>query len=272
MIRWKHMITRVARWTASMLAVLLMCQASGCLRPSANAPKTPIQVFAASSLTDAMNQIREDFERQSPYRVELTLDSSATLAKQIENGAPADIFISANREWAQYAYDKSADRATPPQDLLSNRLVLVTGRDTLLKVTRLEDLANVADLQLALGNPESVPAGIYAKQVLEKLQLWESFKDRVLPADNVRAALQYVETGSALAAIVYATDVSSSSSVRQVLEIDPSLHEPIVYPLVRIRQDGDRTHVQAFLDFLESAATAKHFTDLGFQRISENGP
>ncbi len=265
-----HCWRRVAKWSWLVLPLLLLLVVAGCQRRSSNAAEPTIQVYAASSLTDVLNRIRDDFQKQSPYRVELTLDSSATLAKQIEQGAPADLFISANRQWADYVVEKLGDRASAPKDLLSNRLVLIAERDAQLEVNQLSDLVHVPDLRLALGNPESVPAGIYAKQVLEAEQLWEPLSDKILPADNVRAALQYVETGSAVAAIVYATDVSPTAGVRVLLEIDASLHEPIVYPMVSLRRPGASSHGDAWVKFLQSERAAKHFTELGFVRIPGN--
>ncbi len=173
-----HCWRRVAKWSWLVLPLLLLLVVAGCQRRSSNAAEPTIQVYAASSLTDVLNRIRDDFQKQSPYRVELTLDSSATLAKQIEQGAPADLFISANRQWADYVVEKLGDRASAPKDLLSNRLVLIAERDAQLEVNQLSDLVHVPDLRLALGNPESVPAGIYAKQVLEAEQLWSHYRTK----------------------------------------------------------------------------------------------
>ncbi|MEX0860073.1 MAG: molybdate ABC transporter substrate-binding protein [Cucumibacter sp.] len=207
------------------------------------------RVMAAASLVDVLAALAEDFTVTTGLTVTIGADSSSTLARQIEAGAPAGLFISANREWADYMVEK-ANYAVPVR-FAGNALVVI-GRDGAAPLATLASLPEaLGEGRLALGDPEHVPAGTYAKAALVKTGLWESLADRVAPADNVRAAVLLVETGSSPYGIVYSTD-AQFPGVTRVLDIDPSLYPPVVYwmALATDAADADR----AFFDYLTTDA------------------
>lgn len=217
------------------------------------------RVMAAASLVDVLAALAEDFTVTTGLTVTIAADSSLTLARQIEAGAPAGLFISANREWADYVVAK-ANYATPVR-FAGNALVVIgpTGAAPLAALEALPEA--LGEGRLALGDPEHVPAGAYAKQALEAAGLWGAVADRIAPADNVRAAVQLVETGASPYAIVYATD-AQFPGVTKVLDIDPSLYPPVTYwmALARDAADADR----AFFDYLTTDAAHAILAEAGF--------
>jgi molybdate transport system substrate-binding protein len=225
-----------------------------------------IQVFAAVSTREAMEAIASDFERQSGTPVRCSFAGSSTLARQIEQGADADLFLSADERWADDLADKRlvAER----RDLLGNRLVVVVPAARPLRLKRLADLdgSEVRHLALAL---DPVPAGHYARQALQKAGIWEQMEKRVREAGDVRAALALVARDEADAGIVYATDVAASDKVRVALEVPEELHEPIRYPLVLLRRKDGSAAARALYDFLAGDTARAHFRKAGFQIVNE---
>jgi len=197
-----------------------------------------VTVFAAASLTDAMGEIARVYGARSGTAIRSAFAGSSTLARQIESGAPADLFFSADEEWMDYL-DRRA-RLEPGTRIarLGNRLVLVAPAGSSFRVT----LHKGADLRpmlgtsgrLATGDPASVPAGRYAQQALVSLGLWETVGPRIARAENVRVALAYVERGEAPLGIVYSTDAAAAKGVRVVGEFPPGTHAPISYPLALV--------------------------------------
>jgi molybdate transport system substrate-binding protein len=226
-----------------------------------------LTVFAAASLTNALQDVGTLWQAAGHKKVTFSFDSSSTLALQIEHGAPAAIFISADEKWMD---DLAKHRAIVTQsrtDLLGNSLVLVEPKTSLKPVT-LTPGVNLAPLlgaqgRLAVGDPAHVPAGIYAKQALEKLNLWESLKNRLAPADSVRGALRLVETGSAPAGIVYATDVKVAPSLAIAGTFPPDTHDPIRYPVALVAAHNS-PEAQAFLVFLHGDPAQDVFRHYGF--------
>jgi len=205
----------VAMMRISLLIVLMMLLA-GCGEAPAPTPTppAPVRVFAAASLTDVLGELAHD------EALELNLASSSTLAKQIEAGADFDVFISANEQWMDAVEKAGLLRPGSRIDLLRNRLAVIRPKGG--AATLGSDFTG----RLAVGDPAHVPAGIYAKQALDKLGL----HPQLLPGEDVRAALRYVELGEAELGIVYATDARASDKVEIVELIDESLHDPVVYP------------------------------------------
>ena len=190
-------------------------------------------MFAAASTTNALDEIKAQFTKDTGVAVETNYAASSTLAQQIVHGAEADLFISADTKWADYLAKK--DQVVRQQDLLGNRLVIVVPADSQIAVKKPADLLAAGIEHLALGEPQSVPAGIYAKQALTKLGLWDQLKAKVVSAEDVRHALAYVETGAAEAGIVYATDAAISKKVKVAAEIPEKLTGPVRYPLVLLK-------------------------------------
>ena len=223
-----------------------------------------VTIFAAASTQDVIKHIARDFEEQSGTPVTCSFAASSTLARQIEQGADADLFLSANERWADHLADRGlvAER----RDLLANRLVVVTPKRQAGK----PDLHHVADLagddfkRLAVAL-DPVPAGHYAREALQKAGIWEQVKDRVREAGDVRATLAVVERDEADAGIVYATDAVISTKVQIALEVPEDLHTPIRYALVLVRRGGGSPAARAFYDFLGGEKARAHFRQAGFQ-------
>ncbi len=243
------------------IGVLILCLVAGC----GGSRTEPVRISAAASARDALERIATDFQAETGIRVEINPGPSSTLATQIAQGAPADLFLSADEAWAdELAKDQLvAER----RDLLSNRLVLVASADSTLQVHDLGGLAGSGIKRLALAGAE-VPAGRYARQALESAGVWAAVKDRVLEAGDVRAAVTYVARREADAGLVYYTDTVGDSKIRIVFEINPALHAPIRYPLVLVGRDEVRPEARRFYDYLGSEAAARVFRQAGFVWVS----
>ncbi|MBI3838638.1 MAG: molybdate ABC transporter substrate-binding protein [Planctomycetia bacterium] len=220
-------------------------------------------LLAAASTTEAVNQIRGEFVRLHPkVMIRTSFGASSTLAQQIRAGADADLFLSASTEWAEFlAKQKLIHRQ---QDLLGNQLVVVVPADSAISIERPGDLVQPQIRHLALADPKSVPAGIYARQTLDNLELWKPLESKATGAADVRQALHFVETGAAEAGIVYATDAATSKRVRIAIRIDPELSQPIRYPLVLLVHGATSPAAVAFYQFLSSPAASAIFRQHGF--------
>jgi molybdate transport system substrate-binding protein len=223
-------------------------------------------VFAAASLTDSLQKITDVYTRSTGIEVKLAFASSSALAKQIENGAPADVFISADQEWMDYVVGKELIRKDSRSDLLGNRLVLIAPADSTVALKLATGAPILAALgsqgRLASGEPTSVPAGKYAKAALTSLGIWGDLEKRLAPAENVRVALSYVARGEAPLGIVYATDAAAEPKVRVVDVFAKSTHAPITYPAALTKTA--RAGASGYREFLQSAAATTIFTQAGF--------
>ena len=224
-----------------------------------------LQLYAAASLSDAAREICQVWNASDSLYVTPVLAGSSTLAKQISQGAPASLFLSANAEWMDYT-EKRSNRVIHRINLLSNRLALIVPVGNPIRINSLEDLSGRALQRLAVGDPAHVPAGIYTKAWLEEAGLWNAVKDRLLPAQDVRAALAYVERGEADAGIVYASDATAAGFEPIALGDRPG-HMPIVYPLAMLaepdgRDPGEGAH--RFYDWLSGPEARGIFLKHGF--------
>jgi molybdate transport system substrate-binding protein len=226
-----------------------------------------ITVYAAASLTDAVGEIAELYEREKSVKVVGSYGSSSTLAKQIENGAPADVFIPADLKWMDYLEGKNRILPESRRNLLGNKLVLIApkGRGFNVVADKSFDLAKAFEGKLCVGEVESVPAGIYAKQALVALGWWDDLQSRIVGAQDVRAALAFVERGECAAGIVYETDAKISDSVELVFRIPVETHEPIRYPVAAV--SGSGADSLDFIEFLASPAAGAIFERYGFSLI-----
>lgn len=223
-----------------------------------------LHVYAAASLTDALTEIAALWEKEGGDEIVLNLGASSTLARQIEAGAPADLFLSADEAKMNGLENKKLLLPGTRKSLLSNTLVIVVPSDSKLQLTGPQDLAGAAVRSLALAEPESVPAGIYAKEYLRKLGLWSKVIDRVVPTENVRAALAAVESGNVDAAIVYKTDAGISRKVRIAWEVPRAEGPAISYPFAVLAESRRREAAKKLLAFLESDAALAVFRKHGF--------
>lgn len=224
-------------------------------------------VFAAASTTDSLTQIGKLFVEKKMGNFVPSFGSSSTLAKQIENGAPANIFLSANKEWMDYLQDKNLLAPNSRFDLLSNRIVLIVPANSKIDNIAITQGFNLAALlgdgRLAMGDPDHVPVGMYGKQALEKLEVWQSVADNVARTKDVRAALALVERGEAPIGLVYATDAAITDKVRVVGVFPENTHPPIVYPVALIAGKETPT-AKKFMDFLKGPEAKSIFAKFGF--------
>jgi molybdate transport system substrate-binding protein len=222
-------------------------------------------IFAAASLKNALDEIAGAWSKETGKPApRISYAASSALAKQLEQGAPADLFISADLDWMDHVDRKDLIRKDTRVNLLGNKIVLVAPRDSKATVTVRQgfDLATaLGSGRLAMANVDAVPAGKYGKAALEKLGAWNGVKDRVAQAENVRAALLLVARGEAPLGIVYSTDAAAEPYVRIVGEFPADSHPPIIYPAALTKESPD---AKAFLDFLKSTKSRPSFEKQGF--------
>jgi molybdate transport system substrate-binding protein len=225
-----------------------------------------VTVFAAASLTNALTEIGNMFAAKGAGTVTPSFAASSTLAKQIENGAPANVFISADEAWMSYLSEKRLIVPDSRFDLLGNRVVLVAPADSNLKVDIKQGLPLaelLGDGRLATGDPDHVPAGKYAKTALEKLGVWAGIEGKLARADNVRAALALVERGECPLGIVYSTDAAISKKVKIVGTFPEDSHPPVTYPAALVT-GKDAPEARSFLNFLKTPEAKAVFEKYGF--------
>ncbi len=223
-----------------------------------------LNVAAAASLTDALQEIKAAYEKAEGGTIVLNLGASSTLARQIEEGAPADLFLSADEAHMDALEKRGRVFVGTRRSVLSNTLVVVVPADSPLRIASPADLANPGIRHLALAEPQSVPAGIYAREYLRRLKLWDQVIGRVVPTENVRGALAAVETGNADAGIVYRTDAGISRKVRIAFEVPRAEGPRISYPFAVIAGSKRREAARRFLAYLESPAALAVFARYGF--------
>jgi len=225
-----------------------------------------VTVFAAASMKNALDAANAAWQTETGNETTVSYAASSALAKQIEGGAPADIFISADLAWMDYVAEKKLIKDDTRSNLLGNRIVLVAAKDKAQPVEIKEgfDLAGlVGDGKLAMGEVKSVPAGKYGKAALEKLGAWSAVESKVAGAESVRAALALVSRGEAPYGIVYQTDAAADPGVAIVGTFPEDSHPPIIYP-VAVLTESKSAAAAAYLDFLKSDKAAPFFTEQGF--------
>ena len=226
----------------------------------------PVRVFAAASLTNALEELATQWQAAGHARPVLAFGASSTLAKQVEAGAPADLFASADQKWMDHV--AKAGRIAPESRvaLLGNTLVLIAPRNRAFTATLREGAALATRFRgkLCTGEPGVVPVGIYAQQALTHVGAWDALQGRIVGTDDVRTALAFVERGECGAGVVYATDARISQKVRVVATFPAGSHAPIVYPVALTRDAPPQA--RAFLAFLRGPAAAKVFLRHGFTR------
>ena len=223
-----------------------------------------VTVFAAASLTESLKEIATAYEKQSGDKIVFNLGASSFLARQIAEGAPADIFFSADEAKMEALDKKGLIVKGTRQSRLSNALVIVVASDSSLPIRAASDLTNAVVQRLALADPKTVPAGIYAKEHLEKHKLWTALAKKVVPTDNVRAALAAVESGNVEAGIVYKTDAGISKKVKVAYEVPIKDGPAISYPMALVKDSKQPEAAQKFLSYLNSAEAARVFEKFGF--------
>lgn len=238
------------------------------LGSTAPAEAAEISVFAAASLTESLTELAASYEKAGGAHIVLNFGASSTLSRQIREGAPADLFLSADEAQMEALAKRHLLRAGSRRSVLSNSLVVVVPDDSELKIAKTTDLASPHIRALALAEPQSVPVGVYAKEVLRRQGLWSKVIDRVVPTENVRGVLSAVESGNVDAGIVYRTDARISKRVRIAYEIPAAETPAIVYPFAVLAEAADVTQAERFLDYLVSEEGLTVFRRFGFRTLS----
>jgi molybdate transport system substrate-binding protein len=253
-----------------LLAVLAAALSGGFALPAAAQERT-VTIFAAASMKNALDDINAVFTRRTGIRTVASYAASSALIKQIENGAPADLFASADLEWMNYASQKKLVKDGTRVNLLGNRLVLIAPRDSKIGAVTIApgfDLAKLAgDGRIATGDVRAVPVGRYAKAALEKLDSWTAAEPKFAMAESVRAALALVARGEAVLGIVYSTDAKVEPGVKVVGTFPADAHPEIVYPAALTATA--KPEAAQYLNFLRSQTSKELFEKYGFVFLIE---
>lgn len=223
-----------------------------------------VTVFAAASLSDALAKIAAQYQQETQDKIVFNFAASSILARQIELGAPADIFFSADEAQMDRLQNKGLILLETRESRLSNHLVIIVPADSALLISAPRDLAKPFVSRLALADPQAVPAGVYARECLQKQNLWTALEHKVVPTANVRGALAAVESGDVEAAIVYKTDAAISKKVKIACEIREEDAPKISEPMAVVKDSSEPAAAKRFLRYLDSPAAGKVFAECGF--------
>jgi molybdate transport system substrate-binding protein len=223
-----------------------------------------LMVSAAASLTDALKEAGANYEKQHNQPVHFNFGASSLLARQIEEGGPADLFFSADEASMDKLQQKDLLLPGSRRSLVSNTLVFILPLDSSLKLGEVTDLTNPQWRRIALAQPDSVPAGIYARQYLTSRHLWEALANRVIPTENVRAALAAIESGDADVGVVYKTDALISKKVKVAIEVSPAEGPKISYPIAVLKASKNADEARKFEDYLATPEAHAVFEKFGF--------
>jgi molybdate transport system substrate-binding protein len=231
-----------------------------------------LTISAASSLKDALTEILNQYDQENKnVKLSFNYGSSGTLQRQIEQGAPVDIFFSASHDKFDALVNKELIDKKQVKELLMNDLVLVTNRKNSKLISGFSVLRAENVRKIAIGIPETVPAGKYAKETLEHLKLWDDIQGKLVLAKDVRQVLSYVETGNIEAGFVYRTDALSSKELKIVSTAKSMSHSPIVYPIGIIRNSKNRSEAEKIVTYLLTKTAIKVFKKYGFKSVCKNG-
>ncbi|TVX93201.1 molybdate ABC transporter substrate-binding protein [Paenibacillus agilis] len=227
--------------------------------------KIELTVSAAASLTDALTEIQKSYESaHSNIKLNFNFGASGALQQQIEQGAPVDVFLSAAPKNMNALVDKELIATNQQRTLLSNELVVIVPSSASTTLEKLHDLTQEKIKKVAIGIPESVPAGNYAKEALTHAQLWETLQAKTVQAKDVRQVLQYVETENVEAGFVYKTDALTSSKVKIAFPVDPNSYSPVQYPVGIVKSSKHSKEAEAFYTYLQSKDALDVFVKYGF--------
>jgi molybdate transport system substrate-binding protein len=279
--QWKVKSTEAQNLRVSVISVGVVALALvvwQCVRQAspiaAHSQDKTITVFAAASMTNALDDVDAAFTKQTGIKVVTSYDASSALMKQIESGAAADAFVSADLKWMDYGAEKKVVNESTRLNLLGNVLVLIAANDSKIDHVDIKpgfDLAKLADDgRIATGDVKVVPVGLYAKAALEKLGVWPSVESKMAMTVNVRAALAYAARGEAPLGIVYATDAKIEPGVKVLGVFPDNTHDPIIYPVAATVNAKPET--MQYLAFLRSAAAKSIFEGYGFSVLAKPHP
>ena len=248
------------------VAAFAAALAIGATAPAAPAQDKPITVFAAASMKNALDEIDGAFTKKTGVKVLASYAASSALIKQIEQGAPADVYVSADLQWMDYGMEKKLIKDDTRINLLGNRLVLIAPKDTKIGKVTIGPGFDIAALagkgRIAVGDVRAVPAGLYAKAALEKLGAWAAAEPKLAMTENVRAALLLVARGEAPLGIVYETDAKIEPAVKVIGVFPEDSHPPIIYPVALTV--NAKPEAAQYLEFLRTQAARTIFEGYGF--------
>jgi molybdate transport system substrate-binding protein len=232
---------------------------AGTLAVGFRADAATVNVFAAASLTDCLKEISAAYAKQSEDKIVFNFGASSTLARQIEEGAPADVFFSADEAKMDRLQKQGLIEAATRRSRLSNALAIVVAAEGVASISSPSDLLKAGVRRVALGDPRAVPVGVYAREYLEKQKLWQALEPKLVITENVRAALSAVEAGDADAGIVYKTDAMISKRVKIAFVVPADEGPRISYPMALVKNAKAPEAASKFLKYLESVAAGKVF-------------
>src|SRR5690242_2620059 len=254
-------------WLVGLLGLAATAMIAVCpSRPTAQAQGGDVVVFAAASLKNALDAVNTQWQKETGKKASISYGASSALAKQIEQAAPAQIFISADLDWMDYLFQRNLIKPETRSNLLGNRIVLIAHKDRAqpIEIKPGFDLASALDGgRLSMANVDFVPAGKYGKAALEKLGVWASVSSKIAQAENVRAALLLVSRGEAPLGIVYQTDTTADPNVKIIGTFPQDSHPPILYPIA-LTATADHPDAAAFLDYVGSSRAKPLFEAQGF--------
>ncbi len=254
--------------SAHYILFLVLFLVSACSTNHQSSQEVELTISAAASLQDALVPIQKEFEKEYPnIKLIFNFGGSGTLQQQISQGAPADLFFSAAMDKFETLINEDLINEEDGVQLVGNEIVLVVPKDHENRITSFEDLSNAS--KISVGTPESVPAGTYAKEVLENINIWASIEGKIVFAKDVRQVLTYVETNNVDAGIVYKTDAVSSDKVQIGATADTNTHSPIIYPLGVIKDSKHREEALKFYEYLQNEKSIKTFEEYGFKGLNE---
>lgn len=254
------------------LTVILLFILTACSKPTESTQSVdPVElnISAAASLKDALLELQPVFEKSENVKLILNFAASGTLQKQIEEGAPCDLFISAAKKQMDALDEKKLIVNESRKNLLGNDLVLIVSEQSKNDISDIADILKNEITKISIGTPESVPAGSYAKESLEKLSMWKDVESKLVYAKDVRQVLTYVETGEVDAGIVYSSDAALLKKGAIVKSLPSDSHKPIVYPAAIINESKQKDMAAKLLEFLSSDEAAKSFEKYGFQVLNQ---
>ncbi|MCQ4085488.1 molybdate ABC transporter substrate-binding protein [Saccharibacillus sp. JS10] len=254
------------------LAVLTLLLVAGCGAEKTQSQKNAessepvtLTVSAAASLTDALQQLQQNFEQDhSDIKLAFNFGASGALQRQIEQGAPVDLFLSAAEKNMQALVSERIIAPDQQQDWLKNTLVAIVPQNAKLNIHNIQDLKQPAVKRIAIGIPDSVPAGHYAQEALHSAGLWDELSDKMVQGKDVRQVLQYTETNNVDIGFVYRTDALASKKVKIAFEVETGSYSPIVYPIAILKSTKNIDAAQSFYDYLQTPEALKILSSYGF--------
>jgi molybdate transport system substrate-binding protein len=254
----------------SILLLITMFLVSACSHSSNPEDTIEITVSAAASLKDALEEIKIGFNKEFPdIKLYYNFSSSGALQQQIIQGAPTDLFLSASVEKFEQLAQRNLIKKDQSIDILQNSLVLIGKKDSTYDIQSIQELEHLEESKVAIGTPETVPAGAYAKEAFHSLGTWNSMQSRLVFAKDVRQVLSYVESGNVLFGIVYHTDAMSSGKVKILSEIEDTLHSKVIYSLGVVKHTNHPEEAEAFYQFIQSKTAIGIFEKYGFKGLNK---